>query len=484
VTARRLNAGWVLAAVLVAQMLTPSAGSAAAECAESPTTKIPVLFVHGYTGSPQSWEEPPLALTKTLARNEGLLIRTFDYEPINLRWVTNPGIGPALASEIECLASASRLGGGPGKVVLVTHSMGGLAARFAVAQEGVAALVGLVVTIGTPHDGSALASFLLGGTVQSMVIQLFGRLLSALCHAGNVPDTLDASPCPLIDRAGSEASRALRLGSTELEQLPAFPEELPVLAVGGNIELSTSVFGHRIGLGSIGDVFVEEASASRFGRGEDMGGGIEILRCDAALDLLFVGAAGVLTESANRCSHGPLIHDAGVAQILLEHVGRWVGSNLLTAETAVRPDGFGPVTVGMTFAEASAALAGNLEDDSFSPDCSFADTTIGPPRVSFMVLDGQIARTDVWVAYDVEPGSDLPTPRTLEGVGVDSTEEEVLAAYPDAEVRPPPYGGDGHEITVHSADPEFGYVFETSGGFVSHYRAGRFPAVSFIEGCA
>ena len=81
-------------------------------------------------------------------------------------WVTDPAIGAALATDITCLASASAAQGGPGEVIIVAHSMGGLAVRCAVDQACVgqghkaanADQIGLVVTLGTPNLGSAFAN--------------------------------------------------------------------------------------------------------------------------------------------------------------------------------------------------------------------------------------------------------------------------------------------------------------------------------------
>ena len=64
---------------------------------------------------------------------------------------------------VEALCAAA----GAPKVVIVAHSMGGLVARAWLRKHG-AARVARVITLGTPHHGTCLASFGVGRNAQQM----------------------------------------------------------------------------------------------------------------------------------------------------------------------------------------------------------------------------------------------------------------------------------------------------------------------------
>ena len=77
--------------------------------------------------------------------------------------------------------------------------------------------------------------------------------------------------------------------------------------------------------------------------------------------------------------------------------------------------------------------------------------------------------------------------RTREGAAVGDAEEKVLSLYgARARVEPHKYTGPvGHYIVVASpGDSNFRMVFETDGQRVLRFRAGRRPAVDFVERCS
>jgi hypothetical protein len=151
----------------------------------------------------------------------------------------------------------------------------------------------------------------------------------------------------------------------------------------------------------------------------------------------------------------------------------------LSADSPVVISGIGAIRAGMTVEEASAAGRVDLvrEDQAF-PDCWFVVPAQGPAGVSFMVTGGTIGRVDVT----------LPGITTRSGVGVGSTQQEILATYPgQITVAPHAYGPGGHYLTFvprDAADANLRMVFETDGRAVTSYRAGRRPDVEAIEGCA
>jgi triacylglycerol esterase/lipase EstA (alpha/beta hydrolase family) len=64
---------------------------------------------------------------------------------------------------VEALCQAS----GTPRVIIVAHSMGGLAARAYVRQHG-AARIARIITLGTPHHGTSLARLGLGANARQM----------------------------------------------------------------------------------------------------------------------------------------------------------------------------------------------------------------------------------------------------------------------------------------------------------------------------
>ena len=131
----------------------------------------------------------------------------------------------------------------------------------------------------------------------------------------------------------------------------------------------------------------------------------------------------------------------------------------------------------MTIAEATAALGGALvvPPDADTSGCDYVEWRGGPPGVKVMIEGGRIARVDV----------DSGGVRTAEGVGLGDAEADVQRRYgARARVSAHKYD-DGHYITVVDAiDTTFAMVFETSGGRVTRFRAGRRPPVEYVEGCS
>lgn len=129
---------------------------APAERVPAPSERVPGVLVHGYFG------------------NRG-------YFAHLLRWLEAQGVTPVfapnfpgtfatierfadeLASVVERITAAT----GQPRVILVCHSMGGLAARLYVAAHG-ADRVAKLITIASPHAGTVLAAFAPGANAVQM----------------------------------------------------------------------------------------------------------------------------------------------------------------------------------------------------------------------------------------------------------------------------------------------------------------------------
>lgn len=277
-------------------MTTVFAAASSIDCSSGVGTRQPVLLVHGYDSGPDTWS----ATSRAYLANGGktTCVATFDYSSRSTRWVTDQKIGPDLADAIDVLAGESRKAGGPGQVVVVAHSMGGLAMRCALSpscsgvHHDVTEEVAALVTLGTPNTGTFLK-----GSGGSIVSDVFGPLLSAGCSVTNV--LLRVLPCDEIKALGtSAAAAAFTPGSAQLKALPALPPTVPVMALAGSVHLSSSFWGRPSrGWGDAGDLIVSESSAQEEARKIGDLGGAVIVDC-GEIDLTAPNAKGAL-----RCMH-------------------------------------------------------------------------------------------------------------------------------------------------------------------------------------
>ena len=117
-----------------------------------------------------------------------------------------------------------------------------------------------------------------------------------------------------------------------------------------------------------------------------------------------------------------------------------------------------------------------IEGDSGWSACGYAPSDSLPPGVRMMVEDGSIAR------FDVDSGRTA----TAEGARIGDSEDRIRQLYSGRVVTTPHKYTAGHYLTVRPKagdDTLFRIVFETDSGRVKLYRAGRLPAVAYVEGC-
>jgi membrane-bound inhibitor of C-type lysozyme/uncharacterized membrane protein len=135
--------------------------------------------------------------------------------------------------------------------------------------------------------------------------------------------------------------------------------------------------------------------------------------------------------------------------------------------------GLGPVRVGMTMAEAGAALGMPLAGADAAGECIYVRPSRELAGVMFMVVNGAIARVDV-SAGDVA---------TEEGVRVGDSSESVRELYAGRVTASPHKYTDGEYLTI-SPDAQHRIVFEVERQQVTRYRGGRLPEVEWVEGCS
>jgi pimeloyl-ACP methyl ester carboxylesterase len=278
--------------------------------AESPGA-VPVLFVHGFSGSPHDFSHHRGGAPSMLQAVEvlsGVSVYTFDYSKHALQWVTDQAIGPALAQSIRCLAFASGR-----KVVVVAHSMGGLATRLAQGQvvdgRAVSESVARVVTIGTPTRGVILLSFT-NNRFSDTIVQTAVDAVGKACGKPAAKNTERPRLCELLDAANAPAVTAMAPGSARLAALPPWGAGVVVHPIAANLRLRISAFGVGTTV-SLGDIVATVGSATA-----DASAGQHPLevRCPAELDNL----VNIVDDSP--CSHtnelgNHRIIDAVIAQV-------------------------------------------------------------------------------------------------------------------------------------------------------------------------
>jgi len=258
------------------------------ECDSGFGAKVPVLMVHGLGSNRDMWtgKQSMIEAVKSL---EGIrVVKPFDYRQNNHNWVTHPAIGLALARQIDCLAKVSLKGGGSGKVIIVAHSMGGLATRYAASQViggvSVGERIGLVVTLGTPHLGSG-----------------YGTLCR---YVGSLNDKCDG-----------DAPEALATNSDELKALPKYPTGVPVRAIAGHVTVVTNLLFTSYHHDMKGDKVVGIDSATKYHTDEGKGGGVRVYTCQGT---------SVFPGNDASCEHGEMLKapyiQEGVTQGIQEYL--------------------------------------------------------------------------------------------------------------------------------------------------------------------
>lgn len=116
---------------------------------------LPVLLIHGYGCNSGYWN----GMSKQLS-DANITHHAVNLEPV---LADIDSYVPAIHQAIRTLLTDS----GSAQVILVAHSMGGLACRAYLRDHG-SARIAKVITLGTPHRGTGLANFGVGENSKQM----------------------------------------------------------------------------------------------------------------------------------------------------------------------------------------------------------------------------------------------------------------------------------------------------------------------------
>jgi pimeloyl-ACP methyl ester carboxylesterase len=225
---------------------------------------VAVVLIHGITPRPDTWLEPKdSSMVQALGRVAHVVTYTYDYAAHSLDWVTDPAINPPLALALQCLATASGH-----KVVVIAHSMGGLATQEAQSLPSgspASKILAGVITLGTPTLGSELELGLRRGqaAAESDPSSAVFALLLDLCGAlgQSRPAQEACGPASSID---TPAGRAMTPGSAELQALPQWPTSVARHRIAGSVTFHWSLLGAHLDV-PMGDGVVSVSSATAGG---------------------------------------------------------------------------------------------------------------------------------------------------------------------------------------------------------------------------
>jgi hypothetical protein len=140
----------------------------------------------------------------------------------------------------------------------------------------------------------------------------------------------------------------------------------------------------------------------------------------------------------------------------------------------LRPEGFGPLKIGMRFDEARRAGGRGIKPTpppQVNPQCDQVRLP-GHPGVALMFVDGVLRRVDVF-------GAGV---RTASGIAVGDALAKVERAYPALVRSPNAYDENEAYLTVGPAQGR-ALRFETLKGKVGRIYAGDWAQVQYVEGC-
>lgn len=334
----------LLGAATFAGVTTPAAAAAVtpSSCpapqpltAAVPVLVRPVVLVHGWTGKLM------VDTAHALLAEPSLPIATylFDYSHWSAHWVTDQHIAACLADYVRAVSDAYRRAGGDGRVIVVAHSMGGLAIRYATSARYVAnpvtsAQLGAVITFDTPELGSPFGNTWGGRLWETIQSHTSGIDLPP-------PGPGDGQRClaqhdhgqPLPNGCGQDASDTP-------DPPPWLPAGVPLTEIAGDITVDRSLFGvHLYSVPLSSDGIVTTASSHGY---PTSGPGGQLQR-----------GAGAVRDTTDACTTS--------ANDIEKAFFSWIGQ--VTSEASPVGAGLLALSVGFTdYLTAQAVQRGDVTD--------------------------------------------------------------------------------------------------------------------------
>ncbi len=148
-------------------------------------SRLPVLLIHGYGANSGFWRY----YSKRLA-HAGISHQAIELEPV-LASIDDYAMLIKLAVEALCKNSGKK------EIIILAHSMGGLAARAYLRGHGTDRTAKLIM-LGTPHFGSTLANYAMGVNASQMKRELLSDIDSDCGSAANWLQALAQTETPAL----------------------------------------------------------------------------------------------------------------------------------------------------------------------------------------------------------------------------------------------------------------------------------------------
>jgi hypothetical protein len=146
-------------------------------------------------------------------------------------------------------------------------------------------------------------------------------------------------------------------------------------------------------------------------------------------------------------------------------------------------DGMGNIRIGVPIDVLQREVHQNLPYNPYENHGCAQVTTMDlePWGVSFMIEQKVLTRINVdYYGTDPRP----PTIKTAEGIGLGSSEADVIKAYGSrVRIKPNALDPTWHTLFVDTPDHTRGMIFETDGKTVKSLRVGQYPSIESPSGC-
>jgi pimeloyl-ACP methyl ester carboxylesterase len=218
--------------------------------------QVPVVYVHGWTANGADAERDTVPLLQE-ALGDRYQVFAFDYVWANTTWGAEEKISGCLAQFVEHLSDANKAAQGAGQVAIVAHSMGGLVSRAAttyLSQDGRSEALAGIVTVGTPHQGTAF----------------YGGLATFQENISRINPTFHGSPTSKWNKIAtppndSPASKCLAFPHpAPCAPVPYVQPGQKIASVAGQVNVTVTFFGLKLRDAAVidaGDSIVPTASA-------------------------------------------------------------------------------------------------------------------------------------------------------------------------------------------------------------------------------